>query len=85
MRKLLDALSKEGASRGIRARLMAIIDSDTKFPGHTDAVTQKIVRECDELGITLHVLEKRAIENYASDRVLESRRRRGQETWCHYR
>jgi len=59
-------------SRGLPPRMIVLVDSDRKFPGHSPKVANKLTAACIAEQVTLRVLEKRAIENYLSDDVLDA-------------
>lgn len=52
--------------------VVVIVDSDSKFLQDPGVDTKKVRDKCEELGVRLHVLHKRKIENYLPDRILDS-------------
>lgn len=48
-------------------RLTAMVDSDAPSPGALSADAQIVQRTAAELGLKIHILQKRAIENYIPD------------------
>lgn len=56
--------------RGVPVRVLVVADSDSRFPGHDERDTLALQQICEEVGAPLFVLQKRAIENYVTDRVL---------------
>lgn len=61
----------KNVQRGFSERIMVIVDSDARYPGHEDQVTGRMKTACQQGGISLHLLRKRAIENYMPDRLLD--------------
>ncbi len=51
-------------SDGLPLRLVAISDSDAKYPGHMPVPARQVVKVAAAEGAMAHVLRKRAIENY---------------------
>lgn len=52
-------------------RMILVFDSDANFRGHSTSETNKLSRLCERQGIPFHVLSRRAIENYVTDRCLQ--------------
>lgn len=63
---------KEVERTGVPLRIIALVDSDSKFPADPGLDTGKVKRCCEEAEVPLHVLWKRKIENYLPDRVLDA-------------
>jgi len=59
----------ESLERGYPRRLIAIVDGDRKYPGHVGD-NGPVRGACSITRFGFHALEKRAIENYLSDRTL---------------
>lgn len=53
-------------------RFVVIADSDSARPGDLGDGTTALRTQCERHGVRVHVLEKRAIENYVSDRLLDA-------------
>jgi hypothetical protein len=58
------------ATRPVPERLVVLVDSDARFPGHRTSETADILAAGQALGAPIVVLQKRSIENYIPDRVL---------------
>jgi len=56
----------------ISPRVFVVIDSERDAAGASlDAGREEFARNCRDLGITCHVLERRAVENYLSDAAIK--------------
>ena len=62
----------ESTSPNYPKRMLLIFDSDAKFSGHTTSDTNKLARLCETQRIPFHVLHRRAIENYVTDKCLQA-------------
>ena len=69
--KLVDHRAEQAAAAGVPLRLAVLVDGDSRWPGHEDGETQTLRTACSRTGATLRVLEKRSIENYVPDGVLQ--------------
>jgi hypothetical protein len=69
--KLVEHRAEQAAAAGLPLRLAVLLDSDSRWPEHEDGETQALRTACCRTGATLRVLEKRSIENYVSDSVLQ--------------
>jgi hypothetical protein len=58
--------------RGVPPRLFIVVDSDAEHPGHVAGRTRELLERSREGGVPVKVLEKRAIENYLDDDILEA-------------
>ncbi len=70
--RLVEHRAELAAATGVPLRLLVLVDSDSKWPGHEDRDTLRLNRACLHAGAVLRVLNKRAIENYVPDGVLQS-------------
>lgn len=70
--KLIKERTAALSRHSVKPRLAVIADSDAKYPGHTPSDTQRLLDVCATHEIPCHVLEKRAIENYVPDIVLDT-------------
>lgn len=52
-------------------RCFVLMDSDKKFPTDVLLDREKLKTELESLGIKVHILKKRAMENYMPDEVIE--------------
>jgi hypothetical protein len=68
--KLVAHRAHQATHAGVPLRLLVLADSDSRWPGHSDHDTHTLTNACEAAGAMLHVLQKRSIENYLSDRVL---------------
>jgi len=68
---IISARSLGARMRGVQDRLVVIVDSDAKYPGHVDSVTNAVSQVCSAESVKFAILKKRAIENYASDRMID--------------
>ena len=63
----------EAAENSVPVRLVVICDSDARWPGDSShgsvLALRNVVSACAAAGIPLHVLKKRAAENYVPDEV----------------
>lgn len=50
--------------RSVPPRMLVLLDSDARYPGHTTTESRQLAEACMELGIPIALLQKRAIENY---------------------
>jgi hypothetical protein len=62
--KLLEDRIKDFTDRSVRPRLLVIVDSDSRWPGHVAAGNERLSRLCSDASIELWILHKRSIENY---------------------
>lgn len=60
------------AKYGLRPRLIVLVDSDARYPGHVPSETRRLMDACKERGIPVHASLKRSQENYIPDEALES-------------
>lgn len=70
--KLIELHTQRAMNDGLPCRIFAIVDSDASFPGQVNAATRRLIEQCAASCVGVHVLHKRAIENYVSDRVLQN-------------
>jgi hypothetical protein len=73
MLSLVTDLARKGLAKGVPARIIAITDSDCRFPGDKSAETG-FERGARLTGVNLIRLRKRSIENYVPDSCLEQLR-----------
>jgi hypothetical protein len=69
-KRLAHALD-DPAWQGIPRRFVVLTDSDACEPGAWSKTAKAIADECRKRGVACHVLEKRAIENYLPQEVLD--------------
>lgn len=65
-----DRLAYARESHTVPPRLLVVLDSDARFPGHLNAESVELRSVCKRFGIPLTLLEKRSIENYIGDTAL---------------
>ena len=70
LKLLRDRVARSDAT-SIPPRLVILVDSDSKFPGHVTAETRQLLDQGEYSDVPVLVLEKRSIENYIPDRTLE--------------
>lgn len=69
-RRIVAHRAQLAQSSGVPLRLLVLVDSDAHWHGHREKETEDLRKVCAETGASLHVLKKRTIENYVTDRVL---------------
>ncbi len=69
--QLIQHRTKEALDRRtVPPRLLVLLDSDARYPGHETSESRQLRDTCGELGIPIALLQKRAIENYVGDDAL---------------
>lgn len=66
---LIEHRVARASEHSMRPRLAVLADSDSRYPGHSPADTNRLVAACREHGIPVHVTKKRSQENYLPDAV----------------
>jgi hypothetical protein len=70
--KRLERALGDPAWKGIPRRFVVLTDSDAQEPGAWNEKARDIAAHCRRRGVACHVLEKRAIENYLPQEVLDA-------------
>lgn len=69
--KLIESRFGRASEQGdVPPRLFVLLDSDARYPDHTNSESRKLQILCDKYGVRQHLLEKRSIENYVGDSQL---------------
>lgn len=69
--KRLERALDDPAWEGVPRRFIVLTDSDARAPGLCSKKARQIAEHCRKRGVSCHVLEKRAIENYLPQQVLD--------------